>query len=166
MDGGSGNDTLNGDLGDDVLFGGIGNDVLKGQDGDDVLHGGDGADILKGNVHSDTLFGEAGDDELRGGNGADTLVGGAGDDDLYGGAGIDTFVFASNDGSDTIFGYEDNKDKFDFSGFGFATKAEALSHFYEIGSASNDVVGFVFDGMTIRVEGADLGDITGSDIII
>ena len=45
---GAGNDTLNGDDGDDMLYGGIGNDKLYGNDENDTLTGGPGADRLDG----------------------------------------------------------------------------------------------------------------------
>ncbi|GAB5387834.1 MAG: hypothetical protein Alpg2KO_08020 [Alphaproteobacteria bacterium] len=66
-----GNDTLNGNTGDNLLDGGAGNDIIVGGDGKDTLIGGDGADNLDGGD---------GDDVLRSGDGADTLTGGAGTD--------------------------------------------------------------------------------------
>jgi len=52
LDGGTGNDTLQGDLGRDRLFGGS---------GDDVLSGGVGGDYLLGGVGSDTFVFNKGD---------------------------------------------------------------------------------------------------------
>jgi Ca2+-binding RTX toxin-like protein len=80
MDGGPGNDTLDGTSGDDILF--------SGQSGNDVLNGGDGSDALLG-------LGTGGD-KLNGGNGNDQLVT---DDicqghDYNGGAGFDIAGFA------------------------------------------------------------------------
>ncbi len=166
LDGGAADDKLKGLAGSDILYGKKGADKLYGGADSDSLFGGKQGDTLYGGKGQDQLFGGAGKDDLRGGKGADTLVGGTGDDILKGASGADIFVFSSNDGSDTILDYKDNTDKIDLSGFGFLTKAEALSHFYEKGSASNDVVGFDYDGTTIRIEGADLGDINGGDIII
>lgn len=51
--GGSGNDTLKGGTGDDALFGGNGNDELLGGDGDDNLEGGAGADVIDGGANTD-----------------------------------------------------------------------------------------------------------------
>ncbi|WP_304523565.1 Ig-like domain-containing protein [Cyanobium sp. Copco_Reservoir_LC18] len=48
LTGGSGNDTIQGDNGDDVLHGGAGDDYLDGGNHDDVLNGGAGADTLDG----------------------------------------------------------------------------------------------------------------------
>lgn len=173
--GGKGNDELNGEENDDTLYGAKGDDVLNGGDGYDELIGGSGRDTLNGGARADTLTGGKGvdtldggigNDVLKGGKGADIIEGGVGDDTLYGGKGADVFVFAADDGSDTIFDFKDGSDKLDLSGFDFADKAEALSHFYEKGSAKNDIVGFEFDGTKIRIEGLDLGDINNADIII
>ncbi len=157
---------LLGGKGNDILNGGDGNDILKGKKGNDVLNGGYGNDLLKGGKGKDTLSGDEGDDVLKGGKGKDILDGGAGDDSLYGGKGADVFVFDAGDGSDTIYAFKNGTDKLDFSGFGFANKAEAKSHFFEKGSAKNDVVGFEYDGTEIRIEGLDLRDINGADFII
>jgi Ca2+-binding RTX toxin-like protein len=80
MDGGPGNDTLDGTAGDDILY--------SGQSGGDVLNGGDGSDALLG-------LGTGGD-RLNGGNGNDQLVT---DDvcqghDYNGGPGFDIAGFA------------------------------------------------------------------------
>jgi Ca2+-binding RTX toxin-like protein len=48
LTGGSGNDTIQGENGDDVLYGGAGDDYLDGGNNDDVLNGGAGADTLDG----------------------------------------------------------------------------------------------------------------------
>jgi hypothetical protein len=70
---GLGNDTVNGGAGDDYLDGGAGNDALQGGAGDDVLIGGSGNDTVKGG---------AGEDILVKGSGSDWLDGGAGDDKI------------------------------------------------------------------------------------
>jgi Ca2+-binding RTX toxin-like protein len=103
LDGGAGDDFLFGDrdnsagselfAGDDILNGGGGNDWIEGNKGNDTLNGGDGNDVLLGDEGDDILNGGAGDDFLSGDVGADTLDGGAGIDMLYGGADLDTFVF-------------------------------------------------------------------------
>lgn len=166
MKGLGGDDTLVGLAGRDSLFGGDGDDILKGGKGKDYLHGDDGDDVIKGGKGGDYLFGDAGNDELSGGKGADILNGGAGDDVLIGNGGKDVFVFAADDGFDLIEGFKNGKDLLDLSAFGFETKAEAKSHFFERGSAKNDVVGFSFEGTEIKIKGLDLGDINGADLII
>ncbi len=120
LDGAGGADLLRGGVGNDVLFGGIGNDRLYGNDGDDTLNGqdnndllfgGTGDDILNGFAGNDRMFGEdgddflngaAGDDELWGGNGNDNLQGGTQNDRLFGEGGDD--ILNGNDGNDLLDG--------------------------------------------------------------
>jgi Ca2+-binding RTX toxin-like protein len=59
LDGGSGNDSLTGGLGSDVLVGGTGKDTLAGGLGANVLIGGAGADELTGGTGDDLLIGGA-----------------------------------------------------------------------------------------------------------
>ncbi len=70
-------------------------DVINGQGGNDRLYGLSGDDILRGGDGDDTLFA---------GTGADRLVGGAGDDTLNLGRdrAIDTVIYRSGDGSDIV----------------------------------------------------------------
>jgi Ca2+-binding RTX toxin-like protein len=125
--GGSGDDTLGGDLGANELSGGGGDDTLHGGVGSDVLLGGDGSDTAdfrhylggitatldsSGTVtvsvapgELDTLasiedvIGAAGADRLVGDSVRNVLDGGAGDDTLQGLGGNDTLRGGS--GSDT-----------------------------------------------------------------
>lgn len=60
--GGSGNDTIYGSVGNDVLSGGGGNDSLDGTLGDDFLYGGNGNDSLIGREGSNVLVGGYGSD--------------------------------------------------------------------------------------------------------
>ena len=90
-----GNDTLSGGRENDNLFGGAGNDFLNGNNGNDTIGGGNGSDVI---------FGGTGDDTIEGNNGIDSL---------YGNAGADTFVLGS--GNDSIFDFEDGKDRIAFS---------------------------------------------------
>ncbi|WP_052055460.1 FG-GAP repeat protein [Myxosarcina sp. GI1] len=77
-------DVINGQGGKDILLGLSGNDVLRGNDGDDVL--------LDGDV------------------GNDILDGGAGSDGLFGSIGADRFVLREEEGTDTVFDFQDGKD--------------------------------------------------------
>ena len=55
MYGGGGDDELDGDAGNDLIFGGAGNDSITGDEGDDVIYPGPGAD---------EVFGEEGDNKI------------------------------------------------------------------------------------------------------
>lgn len=57
--------TLNGDVGNDLLFGGDGDDSLAGAGGIDLLVGGAGNDTLAGGPGGDILLGGAGNDRFR-----------------------------------------------------------------------------------------------------
>lgn len=102
LSGGTGNDTLTGYAGDDVISGNDGNDTLNGRAGNDRLYGGNGADTLNGEDGNDKLYGEAGGDALRGGNGDDELYGGDDADNLQGGAGVD--ILDGGAGNDALIG--------------------------------------------------------------
>lgn len=97
---GSGTDFVNNDI--EVLIGGAGNDVLNGNNvayamtiqgnaGNDSLYGGSLADTLVGGVGNDQLHGNAGTDTLDGGVGNDSLFGDDGNDILLDSAGGDLY---------------------------------------------------------------------------
>lgn len=109
--GGNGRDLLSGGLGRDRLFGGWGNDVLRGGRGRDLCWGGADDDRIRGGGSDDRLDGGDGDDVLFGGRGDDVLIGGEGDDKLFGGRGDDVYVIGRNTGADTIYGFEDGRDR-------------------------------------------------------
>ncbi|WP_338831854.1 calcium-binding protein [Bradyrhizobium sp. 27S5] len=74
---------------------------LDGNDGNDVLYGGNRNDTLSGEAGSDTLYGGDGNDQLAGGGGNDAFYGGNGDDNMsFDGAGFDTFDGGA--GNDTL----------------------------------------------------------------
>ncbi|WP_445503994.1 M10 family metallopeptidase C-terminal domain-containing protein [Microvirga sp. G4-2] len=103
LNGGHGDDILNGGMGDDTLWGSWGNDKLYGNDGDDFIAGGeDGNDSLYGDNGNDTLFGGTDHDTLWGGVGQDKLYGENGNDILYGDGGNDTLIGGS--GTDILYG--------------------------------------------------------------
>lgn len=91
VEGGPGENTLQGDEGSDtlrgrgqadLLVGGAGNDFLHGNGGNDFLFGGDDHDILWGSSGTDYLNGSAGNDQLWGQDGWDNLYGEGGNDFL------------------------------------------------------------------------------------
>jgi uncharacterized secreted protein with C-terminal beta-propeller domain len=102
LDGGAGRDKLVGGPGGDSLNGGLGNDSEFGDDGNDLLAGDEGDDDLTGDAGNDTVAGGLGDDDIDGGTGGDKISGGYGDDDEEGGIGIDTL--AGGDGVDSLDG--------------------------------------------------------------
>ncbi len=94
--GGMGNDLLTGDGTANVLQGGEGNDILNGQSGPDQLLGDGGSDTIRGGSGADDIDGGNGDDLLFGQNDADLLTGGLGNDTFDGGAGDDTVIEFGN----------------------------------------------------------------------
>jgi hypothetical protein len=88
--GGDGRDRLRSGLGDDLVCGGPGDDLIVGAAGNDTLAGGPGVDRVRGGSGNDTLLGDDDADLLVGGSGADDIDGGAGDDQLRGGGDADT----------------------------------------------------------------------------
>ena len=100
-----------------TVKGGSGNNTLIGNGGDDYFSGGNGADKLYGNGGDDTLLGGNGKDILWGGDGDDYLSGGGGDDLLNGGAGRDIFVLSrKGNGQDTIEDFTVGQDQIALSG--------------------------------------------------
>jgi len=113
--GGGGQDVITGGVGDDWLNGNDGADAIQGGGGDDLLHGGEGADLMIGGDGDDSLNGEAGDDTIDGGagndqligeEGRDLLLGREGNDSLYGGLGNDQLI--GHEGLDRINGESGN----------------------------------------------------------
>jgi Ca2+-binding RTX toxin-like protein len=108
VDGGDGLDILLGGKGNDTLRGGASANTvirqyLNGEEGNDEIYGGSGTDLLIGEAGNDKLFGEAGDDFLSGGGGNNFLDGGTGNDDLSSELGNDTLM--GGEGNDTLNGY-------------------------------------------------------------
>jgi Ca2+-binding RTX toxin-like protein len=68
-----GNLVIDGGSGDDILWGNNGNDRISAADGDDIVNGGGGSDLITGGD---------GNDHLNGASGADYIIGDAGDDIL------------------------------------------------------------------------------------
>ena len=62
IEGGEGDDTVNGTVNKDILNGKAGNDLLLGLAEDDILNGNEGNDTLEGGVGADALDGGAGTD--------------------------------------------------------------------------------------------------------
>lgn len=115
LTGGGQGESLDGFLGDDIMYGHGGFDILVGGYGADSIYGGDqgdwifgdgnnlyeddgavieseigkevehGGDVLFGEMGDDLISGEYGQDHIDGGDGADQIYGGGGDDQISGG---------------------------------------------------------------------------------
>ncbi len=100
MFGGTGNDTIIGGSGGDLLFGQAGNDTLLGKGGNDFLFGGAGNDTLTGGDGDDQVFGEGGNDRMiwNPGDDTDLFEGGDGTDtaEVNGGNGAEVFTATAN----------------------------------------------------------------------
>jgi len=98
--GGTGNDTLTGGSGADLVFGQAGNDTLLGKGGFDMLFGGSENDVLTGGDADDQVFGESGNDRVIWNPGDDTDLneGGSGTDtvEVNGGGGAEQFTATAN----------------------------------------------------------------------
>ena len=68
--------SLNGGSGDDVLIGDVGNDIIYGETGDDVIFGGKGNDFLSGGYGEDIIVCGEGVDNAKGGSSNDILIAG------------------------------------------------------------------------------------------
>lgn len=100
---GTGNDSIVGDAGNNILNGGEGNDSLDGLAGNNTLLGGGGNDQIVGRAGNDNIQGNDGNDVIQTGTGVDTVDGGDGNDIILlgdlngdtadGGAGFDAIQF-------------------------------------------------------------------------
>ncbi len=116
INGGDGNDYIEGSNVKDKLSGGNGYDVIYGLGGNDEIRGGAGNDYLDGGKGNDTIYGDDGNDNIIGGKGNDQLYGASGDDLLIGASGHDTISGDEgrdkviSDGHDSITGDNDDAD--------------------------------------------------------
>ena len=117
--------------GNSSLSGGKGNDILLGLSGNDSLDGGDGNDYLTGLDGNDSLLGGIGLDFLVGGSGNDTLNGGAGNDTFYGDTGSDQFNFTTalnaSTNKDAVLDFASDTDKIGLSKAIFSKFSKASS---------------------------------------
>ena len=168
-----GNDTINGGAGSDKIYGNAGNDSLVGGDGADTISGGAGADSIYGNAGNDNLAGGDGNDAIAGGTGNDnlhagagndTLIGGKGNDKLWGDAGKDTFVYASGDGKDIIYGF-DNTDMFQITGaFSTSYSKSKKEVYFKVGSTASAITLKDFSATTFSVNSINY-KISGSKLV-
>ncbi|MGH7084285.1 MAG: hypothetical protein ACREFN_04765, partial [Acetobacteraceae bacterium] len=85
--------------------------------GNDTVIGGTGINILFGGSGNDVLVGGANNDYLYGGTGSDTLSGGAGTNFLQSGSGPTTFLVSAQDSAqNTLNGFRPGIDQIDITG--------------------------------------------------
>ncbi|MBO9107848.1 MULTISPECIES: calcium-binding protein [Agrobacterium] len=182
VEGDGGDDLLFGNAGDDTLYGdttavnpwpaqlnAAGNDWLFGGAGNDYLDGQGGNDNLSGDAGDDTLYGGPGSDQLSGGDGADKLFGGTGNDQLRGGAGNDELHGGDNDdlldggsGRDILWG-DAGADTFQFVTIG----ASSLVEDFQIGVDKlrfHNAIADEFSDLTIIDNSTGYASITVGDV--
>ena len=112
---------------------------ITGNDLANTISGGSKNDTLYGGKGNDSLVGNAGNDKIYGGKGDDILTGGKGNDSLWGDAGADTFIYASGDGKDVIFGF-DNLDLLQITDtFSTSYSKSKKEIYFKVGSTSNAI---------------------------
>lgn len=96
-----GADSIRAGFGMDYVNGNAGNDTIVGEGGPDRLYGGAGDDLVWGD-DSGSVLDDGGNDHINGNKGNDTLHGGSGNDEILGGQGDD--VIDGGEGLDTLSG--------------------------------------------------------------
>ncbi len=109
---GGGRDTVNAGAGNDIIIVASGTVTVNGGDGDDTIIVTGGAAVVNSGTGNDLIVNQggtslrvnsgAGADRIVAGKGKDVIDGGAGNDTIKGGAGDDTIK--GGDGNDTIYG--------------------------------------------------------------
>lgn len=103
INGGLGNDAIQGSEKDDYILGGEGRDAIRPGEGDDIVRGGAGSDQIIAWDGDDSIYGEADGDKMNGSVGDDFVSGGDGNDLMIGWLGADTVT--GDAGDDTLSGY-------------------------------------------------------------
>ena len=143
----------------DILAGDLRDNRINGDAGDDVLYGGPdgGDDLLTGGTGDDRLYGGKGNDTLEGGPGNDQLWGGPDIDMLDGGEGDDTFFIAAGGGNDTILDFGNGEDKIDLTAFAEIQSVEDLDMRQQETGVVIDLSGQ--GGGTVTLQGFNEADI-------
>jgi Ca2+-binding RTX toxin-like protein len=152
INGGNGNDTLNGTAGDDTISGNNGNDTINAGDGNDTVSGGNG---------NDTINGGPGNDTISGGDGNDRIVGGTGNDTMTGGSGKDIFVFGPSFGTDTVTDFG-GSDQIEFDDGVFANFAAVQAAMTQVGA---DTVITLAAGHTITLQNVTASSLHANDFL-
>ncbi|MFV1493740.1 Hint domain-containing protein [Phaeobacter sp. JH18-32] len=182
MSGTSGNDAINGDANDNVIYGGDGDDYLTGSSGDDIIFGGEGNDNYDTDTGNDTFYGEGGDDwvaiydnmdgeSLYGGETGETL----GDMlEVYGDyAGVDVNVTFTGDGDGTVTFAGQTAYFWEFERFYLHSGDDTLDGSaatsalnVQTGSGANSVTGGAGDDTISTGAGADVVDGGAGDDLV
>ncbi|MGJ5633180.1 calcium-binding protein [Nostoc sp. CALU 1950] len=176
----SGNDTIDGGKGDDLL-------IVHDRDGSEgitstfntttnegSITAGTNGVIYKnierlyiiGTFYDDLIVGGNGDDTLNGGGGNDTLIGGNGNDSLIGESGTDTFTFNSlNEGIDRVYDFDTTNELIRVDNFAFGgglSIGSLSSDKFTIGTSATAIAQrFIYDnstgGLYFDQDGSDTG---------
>jgi Ca2+-binding RTX toxin-like protein len=111
--------------------GGAGDDTINGSDGPDLIQGGEGNDVLNGGGGDDRIVGDRGNDTMNGGDGDDTLVWNNGDatDVVNGDAGRDDVEVNGSPTAGDVFSVQPNGARVRF------TRANLVPFSLDIGSS-------------------------------
>ena len=149
--------TLVGDTNDAIaVLGGTGNDTLTGTAGVDVLDGNNSSntsvadtDVLNGLGGNDILYGRGGNDTLNGGTGDDQMIGGTGNDIYYVDTVLDSVTEASGEGTDEVR-----------TGLASYTLPANVENFLGTSDAGQVVVGNALDNVLTMGNGNDVLDLS------
>ena len=167
--GGKKTDTIHGNAGNDIIYGYNGNDKLYGDAGNDKIYGGNNNDYIDGGDGDDNLYGQNGNDKIYGGNGNDFIESGAGDDYIDGGNGNDKIY--GNSGKNTLYGGAGNDIIYSGTGNDTFIYAKNTGHDVIYNSTNKDTLvlrNINLYGCDVRKVGNDfvifhgVGDHTGS----
>ena len=128
--------------------------------GDDSILGGSGADVLDGQGGNDSVFGGADSDVVSGGAGSDLLQGGTGADFIFGGADADTIRLQDNFGADVISGGEAGTDSDTIDHSALSAPVNVVYNANEAGTTTDGVSTATFSQIEnqILTTGADTLD--------
>ena len=100
--GGSGNSTITGTAGNDVIVDTGGNNTIDGKGGNDSITTVSGNDTIDGGDGNDVINAGDGNNTVRGGKGDDVIITGSGNDMIDGGAGTDTCTPGGPPGKNSV----------------------------------------------------------------
>ncbi len=158
-------ENLHGSTFADVLAGDLRDNRIDGDAGNDVLYGGPGGgdDLLLGGPGDDRLYGGIGNDTLQGGAGDDRLWGGPDDDMLDGGEGADGFIITAGGGNDTVLDFGNGADRIDLAAFTQIQSLEDLA--MEQGESGAVIDLSAHGGGTVTLQDVDMADLMDAHFV-